>query len=56
MAYVSAACTASLKKLRRLNKRRPKEEVAGLKKLSTVDEQFVKVKSLRNKKKVRAKT
>lgn len=56
VAYVSAACIASLKKLRKLNKRRPKEEVAGLKKLSTVDEQFVKVKSLRNKKKVRAKT
>lgn len=33
-----------------------KRRSGRLKKLSTVDEQFVKVKSLRNKKKVRAKT
>lgn len=53
MAYLSTACSVSLKDLRNLDKRRTKAEVAGRKKkLSVIHEQYLKVVSLRNKKKI----
>lgn len=52
MTYLSTACSVSLKDLRNLDKRRTKAEVAGRKKkLSVIHEQYLKVVSLRNKKK-----
>ena len=42
LAYLSMVCSVSLKHLRKLDKWRTKEEVAGLKKLSTADEQYLK--------------
>ena len=51
LLYLCTLRNVFLKTLRKLDKLKTKEEVAGIKNISTVDEQDLKVMSFRNRKK-----